>query len=163
MPRPHIAAADRARPRPVTCPLSNFCAYHNDFSSSGTPVLYAIQPYLDASRGGCTNAANANAPGPNGDSDADNVLTAVSHELFETVTDPRPNTSIGWCDGTYNAGVPFFGPSCVNGQIGGEIGDKCNQMFPKPRNSDGSDIIINGHPYILQQEYSNRQSRCSMS
>jgi hypothetical protein len=140
-----------------------FCAYHNEFNSNGNALLYAIQPGLDATRIGCTNAAPSASLSPNNDPDADNVLTAVSHELFETVTDPRTNTSIGWCDGTYNAGFIGFGVNCSNG----EIGDKCNQMFPG-RNSDGSDIVVNGHPYILQQEFSNRQSasaqtKCSMS
>jgi hypothetical protein len=34
-----------------------------------------------------------------------------------------------------------------------------------PLNSDNSDIIlgVGGHPYILQQEWSNRVNRCAFS
>jgi len=60
------------------------------------------------------------------------------------VTDPLPNSA--WNDSTG----------------GGEIGDKCN-MFPGPMNSIGADLYLNGHPYIVQEEWSNFSQGCVLS
>ena len=143
------------------CSVAQFCAYHDEFTNNGSVVLYAMMPYLDANAAGC-NSATVGTSSPNNDPAADNVMTAVSHELFETITDPRPQTSIAWCDNLYTpVFFGIFGATCGSQSKGGEIGDKCNQQFGT-RMPDGSDISINGHPYILQQEYSNRANGCSM-
>jgi hypothetical protein len=152
------------------CSLKDFCAYHSDFHSSGATVLYGVEPYLDPSATGCTNAALNSSMSPNNDPDADNAMTAASHELFETITDPLiSDSNIAWCDSTYQAAKPggIFGigsspAACGTANVGGEIGDKCNQMF-STRSANQSDITINGHPYILQEEYSDRSGGCSMS
>ena len=70
----------------------------------------------------------------------------VSHELMETVTDPSVGDSnYAWIDSS-----------------GSEIGDKCNFTFGAT-DAAGADLYANGHPYIVQQEWSNRAGACSMS
>jgi hypothetical protein len=124
------------------CSNAVFCAYHSSFASSGSTVLYADQPYTNTLPTGCATPSS-----PNGDSDADSTINVISHELIETVTDPEVGTpsSFAWQDSS-----------------GAEIGDKCNFNFG-PTDSRGADITINGHPYIVQQEWSNRVNGCSMS
>ncbi len=70
----------------------------------------------------------------------------VSHELMETVTDPSVgNSNYAWVDSS-----------------GSEIGDKCNFAFGST-DAAGADLYANGHPYIVQQEWSNRAGACAMS
>ncbi|HET9110480.1 MAG TPA: hypothetical protein VFN78_06630, partial [Ktedonobacterales bacterium] len=68
---------------------------------------------------------------------------SLSHEQFETVTDPETR---GWYDGDAS---------------GGEIGDKCETNFGSTR-WDGSTVTLNhGHAYVLQEEYSNHMGGCA--
>jgi hypothetical protein len=78
---------------------------------------------------------------PNNDIIADNEISITSHEQFEMESDPLEN---GWSDIARN-----------------EIGDKCvgNYMSVNP---DGSNVVMNGHPYILQAEWSNYQNGCAL-
>lgn len=125
----------------VECSNAVFCAYHSSFASGGQEVLYANQPYTGTTPAGCTTPSS-----PNGDLDADSTINVVSHELAETVTDPSVgNSNYAWLDPT-----------------GQEIGDKCNFTFGTT-DSAGADLYANGHPYIVQQEWSNRANACSMS
>jgi hypothetical protein len=65
---------------------------------------------------------------------------------METVTDPSVGKgNYAWVDSS-----------------GSEIGDKCNVTFG-PTDASGADLYANGHPYIVQQEWSNKISGCSMS
>lgn len=127
---------------------STLCAYHNyfaDIQSPGNPipttVIYAMVPYA-ASFSGC----KASSPLPNSD-DADHSIPWVSHEQMEAATDP---TSQGW-----------YGLN-----QGDEIGDRCEQNEPDrlgTRNpNDGSNVVWNGHKYIVQQEWSNLLRRCTL-
>jgi hypothetical protein len=125
----------------VECSNAVFCAYHSSFTSGSQEVLYADQPYTGTTPVGCTTPSS-----PNNDLDADSTINVVSHELMETVTDP----SVG--DGRY----------AWQDSGGQEIGDKCNFVFG-PTDAAGADLTANGHPYIVQSEWSNRVSGCSMS
>ena len=125
----------------VECSNAVFCAYHSSFGSGAGEVLYANQPYTNTLPAGCQTPTS-----PNNDIDADSTINVVSHELMETVTDPSVgNANYAWQDSS-----------------GAEIGDKCNFNFG-PTNAQGADLVANGHPYIVQQEWSNRVSGCSMS
>lgn len=44
----------------------------------------------------------------------------------------------------------------------GEIGDKCAGVYG-PLDATGADISINGHRYILQEEWDNAVSGCAIS
>jgi hypothetical protein len=131
-----------------------FCAYHGA-SSTSSSFLYANIPDLTGVRG-CdpfvTFCPGSACDYPN--SPADGVLSAISHEHNESVTDPQPNNA--WTD---------FGSS-----IGGEIGDKCNNDAHSDPNTvanlqpDGHDApfneTINGSHYWIQREWSNQTSSC---
>jgi hypothetical protein len=118
----------------------NFCAYHFGYALSGeTTVSHPVgaMPYVGTDPAHC-DAYNGAAPAaPNGDSDADSEINISSHEFFETVTDPTGQS--GWYYQSVNA----------------EIGDQCNFVFG-PFDSQGGDIVLSGHEYIMQSEWSNR-------
>lgn len=122
-----------------TCSFSTYCAYHGFFNASGATILYASMPYAGTDLSGCGTQSSTS---PNNDLDADAEMSITSHELMETVTDPQLTA---WYDAT-----------------GSEIGDKCAYTFGSTA-PNGSDITMNGHPYILQEEFSNAQLGCSMS
>ena len=119
------------------CSTNFYCAYHSGFTGTdGKPVLYANEPYA-AAISACTS------PSPNND-DADSTINTMSHEHTEAITDPWGN---GWLDSS-----------------GNEIADICawNYGAPLGTASDGQPYnqLINGHPYELQQDYSNDGSVC---
>ena len=109
-----------------------FCAYHTLFSGQ---TIYAFMGAAGVNRGCGGSTA------PNGDAFADNEANVSSHELIEAVTDPELNA---W----------------FTGDLSGEIGDLCNQTFG-PRNNIGANLFLGGHPYALQQEWSNAVHGCA--
>jgi len=112
-----------------SCSFSTYCAYHGHFASGGNDVLYASMPYAGTDLNGCGTPTS-----PNGDLDADAEISIISHEHFETVTDPDLNA---WSD-----------------LLGEEIGDKCRIEYGSTDGA-GANVYLKGHPYIVQQEYSN--------
>ncbi len=72
---------------------------------------------------------------PNGDMDADGAISMASHEQMEAATDPLVNKSGAWFDDS-----------------GYEIGDKCQDTF--------ASFTWNGHPYRVQEEWSNEAQDC---
>jgi hypothetical protein len=123
-----------------SCAFSQYCAYHSWIGSGSTETLYANQPYTDTVPSACDAA-----PHPNG-SEADPTINVVSHEHNEAVTDPNGNA---WYD-----------------LLGYENGDKCAWNFGTSIGSTSSGAynqLINGHPYMLQQEYSNARSGCVLT
>lgn len=129
-----------------------FCAYHDHFSDSGNDAVYAFMAYDDfvhvsgftcdaGDTGSDTDPNRHNYP--NGDKAADAEINTLSHEVIEAETDPHPND-------TWTAPNPE-----------GEIGDACNFNFA-PRNDQGADVFMNGHGYIMQQEYSNAAHNCAI-
>jgi len=113
-----------------SCSFSTYCAYHGHFANGGTDVLYASMPYAGTDLNGCGVPSS-----PNGDADSDAEISIISHEHFETVTDPDLNA---WSD-----------------LLGEEIGDKCRVEYGTIDGA-GANVHLNGHPYIVQEEYSNR-------
>ena len=117
-----------------------YCAYHNYATATGASnaTVFANMPQVN-SLGGC----NAGSPFPVNATE-DNEIEVMSHEIFEAVTDPHLNGT--WTD--------------TNGG-NGEIGDKCNFNLA-PRNDIGADLYLNGHPYKVQQEWSNAVHTCAI-
>ncbi|GAC1634671.1 MAG: hypothetical protein NVS4B2_21590 [Chloroflexota bacterium] len=116
------------------------CGYHTHFSDSGTDTLYIFMSYDNFTH----IAGGTCLPGgtyPNTDVAADAEVNTLSHELIEAETDPHPNDT--WTGSN------------------GEIGDACNYNFA-PRNDTGADVYVNGHGYIVQQEWSNAASTCAI-
>jgi hypothetical protein len=95
-------------------------------------------PYAGTNLSGCGIQSGSGTP--NG-ADTDAEISIASHELMETVTDPMLNA---WFDAS-----------------GAEIGDKCAYTYG-PTSSNGSDLTVNGHPYIVQEEFDNANLGCSI-
>jgi hypothetical protein len=117
---------------------ASYCGYHQSFpnpSSSNPntpPILYV---YLsDASFNsiaGCNEGLTTGSPGANGQLASDREVVMLSHELFETITDPFVNV---------------FGQAAWTGP-GGEIGDLC---FQQP-----AFVNLSFRPYDVQLQWSN--------
>jgi PKD repeat protein len=129
-----------------------YCAYHGNFSLSGSQLIYSNDPYVTGNAG-CDDGNH-----PNGTT-ADGVLEGgLSHEHNESVTDPQPNNA--WAD------------FATGEETGFEIGDKCRNVGPSAE--FGTPLgevevagkkykynqVINGHLYWYQQEWSNQTHSC---
>ena len=130
-----------------------FCAYHDHFSDSGNDAVYAYMSYDDFTHlagktcvAGTTGGDTDPNRGvyPNNDRAADSEISTLSHEVIEAETDPHPNDT--WTNSDPNVG---------------EIGDACNFNYA-PRDDTGADVYMNGHGYIMQQEYSNAAHTCAV-
>ncbi len=117
-----------------TCSFTYFCAYHSHFGSN---TLYAAMPYTGTNLAACGVSTS-----PNGDIDADSTINVTSHEHMEAVTDPLGSA---WYDSR-----------------GNEIGDKCAWIFGT-LNAAGGDVTWNGHNYIVQKEWDNKISGCTLT
>jgi hypothetical protein len=121
------------------CSTNFYCAYHDDFSLNGQPVIYANEPY-DATIDGCGPGSS-----PNGNA-ADATINTISHEQNEAITDPGGNA---WQDAS-----------------GDEVADICAWKFGSSLGGtagvDEYNQVIAGHHYWLQQEYSNDGGVCRL-
>jgi len=121
-----------------------FCAYHGyvTFADKVGTVLYTVEPYQDVP--GC----QARPGTPNGQV-ADSTDDTLSHEVFETISDPG-------LDAWYVQNFTF--------SYGNEIGDLCTRaaLFPGNQIYSFYGIVnLNDHPYSIQPEYSNQFHGCS--
>ena len=117
---------------------SGFCGYHDFFQdANGTLYLYAFMSDAHYNvTAGCNEGINYS---PNGNLASDREVVLMTHEFFETVTDPLANA---W--GSVGLGGIFGGPA--------EIGDICNQQ--------GVDVHLHGNPYAVQRQWSNNSGQC---
>lgn len=124
-----------------------YCGYHSsaDFKDIGH-VLYTVEPFQNVL--GC-----AVRPGtPNGQL-VDSTNNVLSHEVFETITDPD--------------GDAWFNFTAVS--LGGEeIGDECSFFVVLPISPkmvagffDPSVSLIGNHRYAVQPEYRNLEHACA--
>jgi hypothetical protein len=123
-----------------TCAFTYYCAYHSNVTLGGNVVQYANQPYADTVPAACDAGYY-----PNGQStEADATLNVTSHEHRESINDPL---GTAWYD-----------------RKGAEGSDKCAWTFGTVTGtgSSGYNQTINGHHYILQQEWSNSGSTCKL-
>ncbi len=120
-----------------------FCAYHDavQFSDIGI-ALFTVEPWQGSV---CAIAT----PAPNGVL-ADSTNNVLSHETFETITDPLPG--LGYLNLT--GGI----------LTGEEIGDECvifNFFSTSPGEYSPPTFAINGKNYAVQPEYSNTYHTCA--
>ena len=113
---------------------NGYCAYHSYYNDAGSGALveFAAMLHPTASDGFCM------APtAPNGDAEADAVASVTSHEHWEAITDPT--LGFGWTAADLDEGS-----------------DQCNFIFGST-DAAGADTYLSGHPYILQEQWSNAQ------
>ena len=113
--------------------LTYLCAFHYFM---GTNTIYAAEPYAGTDLSSCGVHTS-----PNNDIDADSTINLITHEQFESATDPF-----------YTA---WYGSS----QYYDEISDKCVWQFGPP-DRHGGDVFWHGHPYEVQLEWDNAKSSC---
>ncbi len=113
--------------------ITDLCAYHY---FAGTSTIYAAEPYAG------TNLSLCGVPSsPNHDPDADSTINLITHEQFEAATDP------------------FYTAWYGTDQYHDEISDKCVWQFGQLNKYNG-DVVWNGHPYEVQEEWDNASSSC---
>jgi hypothetical protein len=147
-----------AGPNPV------YCAYHGDFQDgAGNYVLYADM--ADGAFSANPSTINLCYSAPIGVSDpshtvngtpvtdpiADAEVSISSHEQFETVSDAEVGTA-----------QQYAPPLAWYDEINGENGDKCAYNYGGYA-ADGSNIVLHGNHYIVQQEYSNWNNGCALT
>ena len=120
---------------PDNTSVFTFCAYHDsvDFNDIGH-VLYTVLPFQAVAQ------CQTGPPSPNG-LVVDSTMDSLSHEFFETITDPDANA--WWNQNSAD----------LNGD---EIADECDlssTTYPV--------AILNGRKYELEGEYSNKYHGCS--
>lgn len=117
-----------------------FCAYHGAvwFSDIGH-ILFTVEPFQNVP--GCQVAT----PTPNGDL-VDSTASVLSHEFFETITDPDLDA---W----------FSEASLI--ELGAEIGDICEPIGNSKFQFLDPVFLINGKNYKVQLEYSNKFHACT--
>lgn len=124
---------------------SGNCAYHNFFHTgflgTGSPVVYAVQPYTAQSCNGPFPLSQT----PNGQA-LDAQLYSSWHEVVESITDPFNN---GW----YGA---------QGGSTNGEIADKCNggSLGNLVYDDEQANELLNGDYYLLSPLWSNKTESC---
>ena len=129
-----------------------FCAYHagvdgDPGGQDNAPMIYAYVPDAANDRGLC-EGWNPGYRSPTGDVQADITLSFVSHEQFESVTDPLPGIADSWFDDHAD-------------RRENEIGDKCATVFGDIGADGGNVTLAHGHRYLLQAEWSNRANACA--
>jgi hypothetical protein len=120
-----------------------FCAYHSAFNtSSSNGTIYAYEPFsVDSNCHGSNVGPTPNLNNYPTSAAVDGQISQISHEMIESNTDPLPGANTAW-----------------QGALGGadEIGDKCSYDYGYVA-PDGTDVVLNGNRYQIQQEFSNDQ------
>jgi hypothetical protein len=132
---------------PTQCTIGTayptYCAYHSGFFASFSDVIiYANMPYAGTWSSGFDYTCGVVSLSPNLDADADEEISLVAHEQFESVSDPLGDA---WYDAADD-----------------EIADKCAYNFGTIA-SNGSNVTLNGDPYLVQRMWSNAVSACALS
>jgi hypothetical protein len=120
-----------------------FCAYHDSVTYTDFGhVLFTVEPW----QGPGSFCEDSPVGAPNGQL-ADSTNDTLSHELFETISDPDG-------DAWWNT---------VNLALGGnEIGDECLFLGPDGFLAEPT-FRADGHLYRVQSEYSNQKHACAIS
>ena len=119
-----------------------FCGYHMNvqFADLGE-TLFTVEPFQNVPGSGCAVAT----PSPNGQ-DADSTNDLLSHETYETITDPDGDA---W---TANNSLS---------EEGNEITDECQGVYDSMSQELVPTFAINGTLYEVELEYSNRYHACT--
>jgi hypothetical protein len=123
---------------------SDFCAYHNSFMNGSNPIVYCYAVLMDSFTGGCSTGCGANS------TDMENATDTASHELVESVTDPDIGLDT-------DLSVPYAYPCAWadNNNNCGEMADICDA------NAAGDTITVSGRSWVVQELWSDCQSKCT--
>jgi uncharacterized repeat protein (TIGR01451 family) len=124
------------------------CGFHSHFSDGSADAIYA---WVGTWPAGCSSEHEADQSPPrtppNGSWARDSSINILSHEMFEAISDPHLDA---WKDDA----------------SGHEIGDLCEDaadVLAIPNQAvTGADVYLNGHPYHVQQEWSQQVHACAM-
>lgn len=120
-----------------SCALVQFCAYNTTFPKGAKTAIYANMPYDQTITTGCNVDRT-----PNHDLAADTEINMASAAQMAMITDPAGN---GWSDQT----------------TGQRISDLCQTQFGAYGFDGGkANQKLNGHNYVLQEEWSNKMDGC---
>jgi hypothetical protein len=135
------------------CSSTDFCAYHSSNDFNGSTIIYAVMPPVDTL--GCTEGISSGSGVALSNS---RELVALSHELFESITDPQTFfSSINFPDVLPFGRTAWWDSTNVFGtNYGNEIGDECNQQ--------GVFVPLNGAGNLaVQNQWSNDSQSCVAS
>jgi hypothetical protein len=113
--------------------LTQYCGWHTYNYYNSTPIKYAFVGNPAAGMSACA----AQSTGPNGDAQADAMVSVIAHELEEAASDPQLNA---WYDST-----------------GAENADKCAWTFGAtyPANGAAANMKIGTRDYLIQRNWVN--------
>lgn len=147
------------------CSGTGYCGYHGALNAATSEeVEYANEPDNGDPeyKGGCSGAPKVTAGAA--------TINTTSHEVSESVTDPEVGApAASWYDQN-----KLFVENEVEPEYG-EIGDMCAWEFSQGSKALGvysreggasegeTNQTINSHPYLLQTEWDNAHSTCSIS
>jgi hypothetical protein len=128
---------------------SKYCGWHTYGTIQGSNIKYSFVG--NANR--CLSSCSAQTISPNVNAGVDGMISVLTHELEETVTDPNLN---GWYDAN-----------------GAENGDKCAWTFGQPAASGGPlktlpggaayNLTLNGLNFLVQRNLQANNSQCYVS
>jgi hypothetical protein len=126
---------------------NGYCGYHSFMQYKHANVVYSNLPDLSSDVCNTVDQPITSDNAPNGDAAADIQVNNVSHELFESITDP----------------LAGYKPAWVGAQDSTkEIADLCDQAWGT-RDDNGGDVVLNGYDYVVQSEWSNQDGGCVLS
>jgi len=135
------------------CLPSQGCSTHVSYGSSRAPIIVDVMADVAAYRA-CRSQETAGKyayRSVNHDTVADFEVTVLSHEQFETITDPLDGNSVtpvstnGWYDENPSAG---------------EIADKCESILDPILSAHLDNVTLHAHRYHVQEEWSNVNHNC---
>ncbi len=132
------------------------CAWHDwaPDRQTGGKIFYAVIPYYSHS----SDCPMPGGPYPHGE-DIDNAIDLLSHELSEIATNPWHSHADGHTSRSW-----YTSAKKLSDQQ--EIGDLCRThghgVYGPRDPRTGADVLLNGHPYLIQGEWSNAENRCSL-
>jgi len=121
-----------------------FCAYHDSvtFTDLGQHVLFTVEPWQ-----GPTSGCEDSPVGAPNSQLIDSTDDTLSHETFETISDP--DGTAWWNDTDLSL-------------LGNEMADECLLLGPDNYFLEPT-FSIDGHLYRVQSEYSNKRHACAIS
>ncbi len=138
------------------CSSSTFCAYHDstNYTDVSKNIIYAYAPDVSFCYATTLISYVSSGAFPYNDITADSVINAISHEQFESASDPVPNLQGNPPNLTGTGGW-------IQITTGQEIGDLCVQNFG-PTDANGATVkLAHNNSYLIQQEWSNIANGCT--